>query len=216
MKKSYLLALSLSTFFASSTFAAVSVYTDKSAWEAAVFAGPFDHFHSQDFEAIDTGPLLAGENFFFPLLVSISGAPGFNAIDDSLTSDPFFDTLSPNGSTYYSGDVGFSATTAPVLSFPELDFGVSGFGADWVVQGDLFMEVQGELISFSQYLPTGAGFLGIVTDQPESPLVASLSGAAVFGVDNIRTANTPVPASVWLFGCGVLGLAGFVRRKAGS
>ena len=221
MNKSYLytviLSAALSTLFASSTRAAVVVYTDRVAWETAVLAGPFDHFHDQNFDNSPTGSLLTGPsitNFFFPLDIIIPGTPGYNAIDDSLTADPFSDALSPNGSTYYLGDVGVSASQAPRLSFPELDFLVTGFGADWVVQGDLIMEVQGTLIPFSTYLPTGFGFLGIITDQPESPLAADLSGTAVFGMDDVRTANAvPIPAAVWLFGSGFLGLISIAGRK---
>ena len=211
------LSTTLSTFYASSACAAIVVYTDRVAWETAVLAGPFDHFHDQNFENSPTGGLLTGAsftNFFFPLDVIISGTPGFNAIDDAFTADPFSDALSPNGSTYYLGDVGVSASEAPTLSFPELEFVVTGFGADWVIQGDLIMEIQGTFIPFSTYLPTGSGFLGIITDQPESPLVANLSGSAVFGMDDIRTANAPIPAAVWLFGSGLIGLIGLARRKA--
>ena len=52
MNKSYLYAIilsaALSTLFASSARAAVVVYTDRAAWETAVLAGPFDHFHDQN------------------------------------------------------------------------------------------------------------------------------------------------------------------------
>lgn len=220
MNKSYLitafLSAALSTLSASSACAAIVVYTDRAAWETDILSGPFDHFHEQNFENSPTGSLLTGTNFtnfFFPLDIIISGTPGFNAIDDSFTADPFSNTLSPNGSRYYLGDVGVSASEAPILSFPELDFVVTGFGADWVIQGNLIMEIQGTFIPFSAYLPTGSGFLGIITNQPESPLVANLSGSAIFGMDNIRTANAPVPAAVWLFSSGFLLLVGMAKRS---
>ena len=137
MGKSYLYAVFLSailsTFYTSSTFAAIVVYTDRATWENDILSRPFDHFHDQNFENIPTGSLLTGSdftNFFFPLDVSISGTPGFNAIDDSSTTDPFSNTLSPNGSTYYLGDVNVGASVEPVLSFPELEYVVTGFGAD--------------------------------------------------------------------------------------
>lgn len=221
MSKLYLYAVflsaTLSTFYASPTYAAIVVYTDRTAWETDMLSVPFDylHLHDQDFEGISTGSLLTGknyDNFFFPLNVIITGAPGFNAIDDSSTADPFSNTLSPNGSTYYLGDVSTGASVEPALSFPELESLVIGFGADWVIQGDLIMEIQGTSIPFSTYLTTGSGFLGIITDRPVSPLVANLSGLAVFGMDNIRTVSTPVPAAIWLFGSGLLALVSMVKR----
>lgn len=105
-------------------------------------------------------------------------------------------------------------STLSFFDYPEM-YKVIGFGADWVSQGDLVIEVQGTSISFSTYLPSGSGFLGIITDQAEVTLFANLSGDAVFGIDEIYTGNifVPIPAAVWLFGCGVLCLTGVARRK---
>ena len=208
----------LSALFVSSTQAAVVVYTDRVAWETAVLAVPTGHFHDQNFESFPTGSLSTGLNSFHPFYVNIPGTPGFNAIDDSFTADPFADALSPNGSTYYLGDVGVNASIPPILSFfdyPEM-YEVIGFGADWIVQGDLIIEVQGTFIPFSTYLPTGSGFLGIITDQAEVTLIANLSGPAAFGMDEIYTGNifVPIPAAVWLFGSGLLGLIGIARKNA--
>jgi hypothetical protein len=83
------------------------------------------------------------------------------------------------------------------LSFPELEFFVIGFGADWVVDGELIIEVQGTLIPFATHLPTGSGFLGIITNRG-SWLVTNLLGSAVFGMDNIRTGNVPEPSTLLL------------------
>jgi hypothetical protein len=42
-----------------------------------------------------------------------------------------------------------------------------------------------------------------------------ISGTEATGLDNVRLAAVPVPATVWLFGSGLLGLAGMARsRKA--
>ncbi|MCW8935482.1 MAG: VPLPA-CTERM sorting domain-containing protein [Gammaproteobacteria bacterium] len=224
MNKSNLYVISLftvlSTHFITSACAAIVVYTDRVAWEAAALVGPlvFDHFHEQDFENIPTGSFLSDSDSgidFLPLGIIVSGAPGFNAIDNSSTADPYSNMLSPNGSTYYLGDVNIGASVEPVLTFPELDFLVTGFGADWVIQGDLVMEVQGVFIPFNTYLETGSGFLGVIIDRPNPNfmLEVNLSGSAVFGMDNVITANAPIPAAVWLFGSGLIGLVGFAKRK---
>ena len=188
------------------------VYTDRTAWETAVIAIPTGHFHDQDFESVPTGSLSTGLNSFHPFYVDIPGAPGLNSIDGSFTPDPFSDALSPNGSTYYWGDV---SATLSFFDYPEM-YEVIGFGADWIIQGELIIEVQGTLIPFSTYLPTGSGFLGIITDQGEVTLIANLSGAAVFGMDEIHTGNTfvPIPAAAWLFGSALLGLGAVKRKQA--
>jgi len=211
--KTISLFLILSVPLASSSYAAVVVYTDRAAWEAALLEVP--HFHDQNFNNELTQPLNPGDNFFIPMIVNIPGTPGYNAIDDSFTADPFSDALSPNGSTYYLGDVGVSASVAPVLSFVDLEYSVIAFGADWVVQGDLTLEMQGMFIPFDIHLPTGSGFLGVITDQPAGEfLTVNLLGTAVFGMDNVRINSVPIPAAVWLFASGLLGLIGIARKKA--
>lgn len=90
---------------------------------------------------------------------------------------------------------------------------VIGFGADWVVDGDLSIQVQGTSFPVSALLPTGAGFLGIVSDRKEIEMVVALSGAALFGMDEIRTANVgPEPGTVWLL---VGALVGLTTRLSG-
>jgi hypothetical protein len=214
--KTVCLCVPLSAFFVSSTQATVVVYTDRVAWETAVLAVPTGHFHDQNFDGSLPGGLSTGLNDFLPLTINIPGTPGLNAIDDSFTADPFSDGLSPNGSTYYLGDVGVSASIAPILSFFDYPgFAVIGFGADWVIQGELVVEVQGTLIPFSTHLPTDSGFLGVITDQGEETLVANLTGSAAFGMDELRTGNiVPAPSAVCLFNSGLFGLIGIARRRA--
>jgi hypothetical protein len=43
-----------------------------------------------------------------------------------------------------------------------------------------------------------------------------ISGTEVTGLDNVRLAAVPVPAAVWLFGSGLLGLGGISRRRKTS
>lgn len=118
-----------------------------------------------NFDSFPTGNLSPGVNFGGgPLSINISGGPGFNAIDDSITPGPFSDTLSPNGSKYYLGNVE-TPVTIPSLVLGDLEYSIHAFGAYWVTSGDLFMEFGGSSIFFGDYLPTGTGFLGIVADQ---------------------------------------------------
>jgi len=226
MKNEFKFLLQFVTIFicsVSSAHAAVVVYTNLTDWEIAVMALPGGwEIQTNNFELLQTGNLSTGYNSFgsssSSLLSSglyISGDSGINSIDDSFPPDPFSDALSPNGTTYYLGQVQTS-TIDPSLFLGIMDTNIRAFGADWVTAGDLFMEFGGVSISFGDYLPTGAGFLGVVSDigQGESTDV-NFFGTAIFGMDDIRAGanHIPIPAAVWLFGSGLLGLIGMARRK---
>lgn len=199
--------------------ATIVVYTDYSAWESAAQAlSPYPTL-SQDFESIDPQALSTGDNSFFTssgvTSIYISGDPGFNAIDDSATSDSFGGTLSPNGSTYYLGETNGSVPSLSFYPFAGV-YPIPAFGAEWVTGGNLVMDVRGISVSFADYLPTGSGFLGVVEDQGHTLndlTLRSTSGAAYFGMDEASYVVTPIPAAVWLFGSGLLGLIGLARRK---
>lgn len=226
MKNEFKLLLQFVAIFicsVSSVHAAVVVYTDPIDWETAVMAFPDNwEIQSDNFELLQTGNLSTGYNPFgyssSSLLASglyISGDPGVNSIDDSFSPDPFSDALSPNGTTYYLGQVQ-TPTVDPSLNVFIMDSNIRAFGADWVTFGDLFMEFGGGSISFSDYLPTGTGFLGVISDigQGESADI-NFFGTAAFGMDDIRVSanHVPIPAAVWLFGSGLLGLFGVARHK---
>ena len=161
-KNGYLFVV-LSALFTSSAHAAVVVYTDRVAWETAVLALPSGHIHGDvNFEGDPPRGLSTGANALnlHFLTIDIAGDPGFNAIDNSVTPDPFSDVLSPNGSTYYLGHVGQSAPL-PSLIFIDLENSVPAFAADWVVAGSLSIQIGGTTVSFADHLPTGNGFLGL-------------------------------------------------------
>ncbi len=194
--------------------AAVTVYTDRTGWESAVSSLSGGHTHLNSFESIQTGALSSGQNWLGDntYAVILDGDPGFNMIDDASTEDPFFNTLSPDGSTYYLGEVGVPTLSATLRLF-DLDRSVQAFAADWVVIGDLFMQFSTDIISFANYLPSGEGFLGVISDQPNRlgmDQEVKLSGSAFFGMDNalVGASLVPLPASLWLMVSGMLGLLG--------
>lgn len=202
------------------THAAIVVYTDFSVWVSAAQAlSPYPTF-SQDFESINPHALSTGYNEIYSnsgglMMINISGDPGFNAIDDSSTSDPFGGVLSPNGSTYYLGETNGSVPSLIFYPFAS-NYPIPAFGAEWVIAGDLTMEVRGITLSFADYLPTGSGFLGIVEDNNHTInglTLVSPSGGAFFGMDEASYVASPVPSAVWLFGSGLIGLIGLARRK---
>jgi hypothetical protein len=203
--------------------AAVIVYTDRTAW--ALDAARLATFITDvDFESESPRPLVTGDNFVTGptgfMDIVITGDPGLNRIESN-AGDP----LSPNGSTFYAGEVD---GTSPDAGFPSLELlpyaipGLTtiGFGADWVgttSQDGLTMDVAGATIAFSDYLPTGSGFLGILSDSVNiNPVVLGTEiagGAQLFGMDNVTYVFTPVPTALWLFSSGLLFLLGIARRR---
>lgn len=92
--------------------------------------------------------------------------------------------------------------------------GLLATGTGTVITGD---EGFLQLTAFTITGNTGAGFLAgvntldfVVNNEPDSPtgLVVDISGTA--------DASTPEPSSLALFGSGVLGLTGLLRRKLGA
>lgn len=202
----------------------VTIFTDRSAWESAAATLSPSFLMHQDFNSLTPGTLSTGQNEFWTndpagfFIVDIIGSPGFNSIEDGTINPEMAFSLSPNGSTFYLGEV--SGTTKPQFLFqpfaaPPISF---GFGADWVVlEPGLNMEIGGITIDFDTYLPSGFGFLGIITADvitAVNPVLFNTSNPSqVFGMDNIVSVATPVPPAVWLFSSGLLGLIGIARRK---
>ena len=62
-------------------------------------------------------------------------------------------------------------------------------------------------------------FLGLVSDSPFTSVdihFATRRGSDGVLIDDLQYAVVPVPAAVWLFGSGLLGLIGISRRKKES
>lgn len=57
---------------------------------------------------------------------------------------------------------------------------------------------------------------GLVSDLMEITTTWSGSASTQVGAALVRTSVVPVPAAVWLFGSGLIGLAGIARRKRNS
>jgi hypothetical protein len=202
----------------------VTVFTDRGAWETAAAAFPVFFPMYQDFEALTPGIMSSGRNEFWSnpfgfFIVEIDGVPGFNSIEDGSINPSIAPLLSPNGSTFYLGEV--SDVTHPQFLFqpfaaPPI---ANGFGADWVVlEPGLSMEVLDTTIDFDTYLPTGSGFLGVISTDvfgAANPVLFNTPNPIqLFGMDNLAFASiVPLPPAVWLFGSGLLGLIGISRRK---
>jgi len=70
------------------------------------------------------------------------------------------------------------------------------------------------IYSFSSDLVSGQGFGSYleITSEPNTLFLTGIS--TPFIIDHIEISEVPVPAAVWLFGSGLIGLVGLARRKA--
>ncbi len=75
-----------------------------------------------------------------------------------------------------------------------------------VIDGDsVSAYVDDVLYASASSLPYSSGQIGLVWDNNYPSLAASF--------DNVQVSTVPLPAAVWLFGSGLLGLIGFSKRK---
>jgi len=92
--------------------------------------------------------------------------------------------------------------------------GVSGFGPSTFLQLVNVVDnlaSTGTLDSDLQFLPDAVNKVGGTWANFLS--ADAIAKATTFGHLSIAPAAVPVPAAVWLFGSGLLGLTGFARRK---
>jgi hypothetical protein len=122
----------------------------------------------------------------------------------SLTPNSIFDIVLYNGfyAQQYSivGQTGVgSASTIPDTDSPITDFPNWVEGVEYARLNSAMSDGSGQLQI--QVLPIAGGIYGVNS---------ALAGLQIHGV---LISAVPVPAAVWLFGSGLIGLAGMARRK---
>ena len=159
-----------------------------------------------------------------------------NSIVDSFTADGFVDFLySYNGTSVLSShyDVTMTEIGGGLFNLDSFDFagvkedgviyegniGVTGifgdgssitqsFGSDGFVDG---MTIGGtDIPDFQTFYVGEEGWYGL-TSVTFTHTGNMLAGS--FAIDNIHVSAVPVPAAVWLFGSGLIGLTAVARRK---
>lgn len=113
-----------------------------------------------------------------------------NSFNVTESGSPFRFGLDPSGSPLFSSDASENALCVGFFCVPGLDHMVSWLITDGEYAGDYVLAWE-DLV-----------FLG---DRDYNDLVVRVSG--------VSTQVVPVPAAVWLFGSGLIGLAAFARRR---
>lgn len=212
------------SFLQSSVNAAVvSFENDQAGWQAA--AGSPGSVTLIDFESItgSTTVPIAGDEFS-----SFAGQPTFAVAPQSEFAELFVGSPTSQIPTPPSGDNMFH---------PTCDLSCEGivtltFGTPVTSVGAIFVDVEGDFattgfsltpgasvpeVSFSRNQGGGSfSFLGLVSDSPFTSVdihFATRPGSDGVLIDDLQYAVVPVPAAVWLFGSGLLGLIGMSRRK---
>lgn len=193
----------LVVFAASVAQASISIYTSRSAWEAAV---------SYDFE----------EEFFSdatlnPGVSVVSTYPGY--IDTS--RGVWYDRLTVPGQTYWPGEPEATTTTW------EFATPLVGYGGNWDLAGpggpgsNIAVSYYGSWVSVGEIPNSYAdGFWGFVSTDPFSK-VRLQSGSnpegawcETYELDNmVYSPPVPEPSSILALAAGLAGLGGMIRRR---
>ncbi len=158
----------------------------------------------------------------------VVGQPNNTLSLDPNSANTFITTDSDNPSSpVLSGSPEFNGPIAILFSTDQLGVGFdSGFFDDVSSTAITAFARDGSLLGSVSNEGLGIEFLGLVTDDETESIAGvflDLVGEESFGfaIDNIRfgavgdidVPEVPVPASVWLFGSGLIGLLGMRRNK---
>ena len=209
MQRTFLFFVMLFSFLpVHTTQAALTFYTDRTAWETAVTATIL----TEDFSSITPYFLAEGINSAGLInieLFNLVAQNELNAIDDgtgteNINSTPFYQGASnANNSSGTPSGADFIDILLPYVT--------TAFGGDFQSThsgGGLTLSVDGTVYEFSDLLPdgTGCGFLGFISTEAFSTVrLYDAEKREVFGLDNVSFA-IPEPATLALLGLGGLAL----------
>ncbi len=223
MKKSHLLGAvcaCLALLHTSVNAAVFSFENDETGWQAA--AGGSGSVTLIDFESItgsSTVPIVGDE------FSSFAGQPFFALAPQSESAELFVGNPTsqvptpPSGVNMFHPTCDASCEGIVTLAF---DTPITSVGAIFVdVERDFdttgFSLTPGATVPEVSFTSSQAqfAFLGLVSDSPFTSVdihFATAPGVDGVLIDDLQYAVVPVPAAVWLFGSGLLGLIGISRR----
>ena len=195
----------------------LTVYTDRSSWEAAMTS-----FVTEDFNGFASDVLFSsGINNAGLIDVLITGNVGVNRIDAPPLGPEYWSGQPIDDTAFFLGEADRLGGEFPSLVFP---YTIDSFGADWGSThslGSLTMTVGLTTIVFEDYLPSdvGSGFLGVVSTTPfnQADFSTVLRDSEVFGMDNLSFGTViPEPSTFILLATAALGLLAYGWRRKRS
>lgn len=236
MKSKYLLVTTLSTFIVtSSAFAApVSGYMegwntlgDTAGWNAnttasSIFVMPhtgsltdsYLQTQGEGSSSFDVGALTqlsdaTGDfgggiwNVMVDLAFLSEGFSGAGSFDDAWLRFRYQDS-SHNGWAYSLSDVFDTDWNTFSVTFDSSWDDVTAMANGWLPDN----------MSINPGSNASESWATTMSDVYTSEIRLSGEGLLIGGIDNFKLSEVPVPAAVWLFGSGLIGLVGIARRKA--